>query len=120
MVDVVNLTKKFSLVSELWDPKIIAQLNDYQLKIAKIKGDFVWHSHPETDELFLVVNGELDIHLRDGLLHLKPGELCVIPRGVEHRPAAEKECQILLVEPGGTLNTGDAGGDMTIEETSWI
>lgn len=120
MIDVVNLTKKFSLISKPWDPKIIGQLNDYHLKIAKIEGEFVWHSHPETDEMFLVVAGELTIHLKDGALHLKSGELCVIPRGVEHKPVAEGECQILMVEPAGTLNTGDAGGGMTIEETDWI
>jgi mannose-6-phosphate isomerase-like protein (cupin superfamily) len=95
-------------------------LNDYHLKIAKIQGEFVWHSHPETDELFLVVDGELNIHLRDGLLQLKPGELCVIPKGVEHKPSAGGECQILMVEPAGTLNTGDAGGDRTIDENAWI
>ena len=120
MIDVVNITKKFSLITEQWDPKVIAQLNDYHLKIAKIEGEFVWHSHPETDELFLVVDGELNIHLRDGLLHLKPGELCVIPKGVEHKPTAVGECHILMVEPAGTLNTGDAGGEMTVEETDWI
>jgi len=119
-IDVVNLTEKFSLISELWDPKIIAQLNDYHLKIAKIQGEFVWHSHPETDEVFLVVEGSLDIHLREGDLHLNAGELCVIPQGVEHKPAADQECQILMVEPAGTLNTGDAGGDRTVEETAWI
>lgn len=120
MIDVINLTDKFSLVTDQWDPKIIAQLNDYHLKIAKVKGEFVWHSHPETDEVFLVVDGELTIQLRDGNLTLKPGELCVIPKGVEHKPAAEQECQILMVEPAGTLNTGDAGGEMTIDETDWI
>jgi len=108
------------LISEQWDPKIIGQLNDYHLKIAKIEGEFVWHSHPETDEMFLVIDGELNIHLRDGHLHLRPGELCIIPKGVEHKPAAAEECQILMMEPIGTLNTGDAGGDMTKEETAWI
>lgn len=120
MIDVVNLTEKFSLITEQWDSKIIAQLNDYQVKIAKIQGEFVWHSHPETDEVFLVVNGKLTIHLRDGDLHLEPGEMCVIPSGVEHKPAAEEECQILMVEPAGTQNTGDAGGDRTVEDTAWI
>ncbi len=119
-IDVVNLTQKFSLISEQWDPKIIAQLNDYQVKIAKIQGEFVWHSHPETDEIFLVVDGKLTIHLRDGDLYLEPGEMCVIPSGVEHKPAAEKECQILMVEPAGTRNTGDAGGERTVEDTAWI
>lgn len=120
MINVVNLAEKFSLVNQQWDPKIIAQLNDYHFKIAKIQGEFVWHSHPETDEVFLVVNGKLAIQLRDGNLDLSPGELCVIPRGVEHKPAAEQECQILMVEPAGTLNTGDAGGERTIQETEWI
>lgn len=120
MIDVVNLTEKFSLITEQWDPKIIAQLNDYQVKIAKIQGEFVWHSHPETDEVFLVVNGKLTIHLREGDLHLEPGEMCVIPSGVEHKPAAEEECQILMVEPAGTQNTGDAGGERTVEDTAWI
>ena len=120
MIDVVNLTEKFTLIDKQWDPKIIAQLNDYHLKIAKIQGEFVWHSHPETDEVFLVVEGQLTIHLRDDDLNLSPGELCVIPRGVEHKPAAVEECHILMVEPAGTLNTGDTGGELTIEETEWI
>ena len=119
-INVVNLTHKFSLITKQWDPKIVAQLNDYHIKIAKIQGDFVWHSHPETDEVFLVIEGTLVIHLRDGELQLDTGELCVIPRGVEHKPAAEGECQILMVEPAGTLNTGDAGGDRTVEDTAWI
>ena len=120
MIEVVNLTDKFSLITKQWDPKIIAQLNEYHFKIAKIQGEFVWHSHPETDEVFLVVDGSLSIQLRDGDLHLTQGELCVIPAGVEHKPSAAGECQILMVEPSGTLNTGDAGGDRTIEETEWI
>ena len=119
-IDVVNLTQKFSLISKQWDPKIIAQLNDYQVKIAKIQGEFVWHSHPETDEIFLVIDGKLTIHLRDGDLQLEPGEMCVIPRGVEHKPAAGEECQILMVEPAGTQNTGDAGGERTVADIDWI
>ena len=120
MIEVVNLADKFSLIHDQWDPKVIAQLNDYHLKIAKIQGEFVWHSHPETDEVFIVIKGDLTIHLRDGKLVLAPGELCVIPRGVDHKPAADQECQILMVEPAGTLNTGDAGGERTIEKTDWI
>ncbi len=119
-IDVVNLADKFALITKQWDPKVIAQLNDYHFKIAKIQGDFVWHSHPETDEVFLVVEGSLVIHLRDGELHLDTGELCVIPRGMEHKPAAEQECQILMVEPAGTLNTGDTRGVRTVEDTAWI
>ncbi len=120
MINVVNLADKFALIKEQWDPKIIAQLNDYHFKIAKIQGEFVWHSHPDTDEVFLVVNGLLTIHLRDGDLKLAPGELCVIPKGIEHKPAADRDCQILMVEPAGTLNTGDAGGERTIEVAEWI
>ena len=120
MMSVVNLADKFSQIHSQWDPKIIAQLNDYHLKIAKIQGEFVWHSHPDTDEVFYVVKGQLTIHLREGELQLTAGELCVIPQGVEHKPAAKEECQILMVEPAGTLNTGDAGGEQTIEEIGWI
>jgi mannose-6-phosphate isomerase-like protein (cupin superfamily) len=120
MIEVVNLADKFSLIQDQWDPKVIAQLNDYHLKIAKIQGEFVWHSHPETDEVFIVIQGDLTIHLRDGELQLAPGELCVIPSGVDHKPAADQECQILMVEPAGTLNTGDAGGERTIEQIDWI
>lgn len=120
MTDVVNLTEKFSLITKQWDPRIIAQINNYDLKIAKIQGEFVWHSHPETDEMFLVVEGSLIIHLRDRDLTLGQGELCVIPKGVEHKPAAEEVCQILMIEPAGTLNTGDAGGEKTIQEVDWI
>jgi mannose-6-phosphate isomerase-like protein (cupin superfamily) len=119
-IDVVNLTEKFKRIKDHWDPKIIAQLNDYHLKIAKIQGEFVWHSHPETDEVFLVVDGVLTIQLRDKNLHLKSGELCVIPRGVDHKPAADQECLILMVEPAGTMNTGDAGGERTIVNADWI
>ena len=119
-IKVVNFTQKFSQINEHWDPKIIAQLNDYQFKIAKILGEFVWHSHPETDEVFIVIDGEFEMQLRDGNLTLTEGEMCVIPKGVEHRPFAEKECAIMMVELAGTLNTGDVGGDHTLEELEWI
>lgn len=119
-INVINLSERFGLVEEQWDPKIIAKLNDYHLKIAKIQGEFIWHSHPETDELFQVIKGNLIIHLRDGELILNSGELCVIPRGLEHKPTAIDECFILMIEPAGTLNTGDAGGERTIEEADWI
>ena len=116
----INLAEKFSVLEKHWDPRIIAQLNDYHFNIAKIKGEFVWHSHPETDEMFLVVEGRMSIHLRDGTIDLGAGEMCVIPRGVEHKPAAGEECHILMMEPAGTLNTGDAGGDRTVDEPAWI
>ena len=116
----INFQDKFSLFSEHWSPKIITQMNDYHFKIAKIQGEFVWHSHLETDETFIVIQGKMKIELRDGSVSLKAGEMCIIPKGVEHKPVAEKECHILMVELAGTVNTGDAGGEMTIEETEWI
>jgi len=116
----INIHEKFSLFTEHWSPKIIAQMNDYHFKIAKIQGEFVWHSHPETDEVFIVVQGEMQIAFRDGVAALEEGEMLVVPKGVEHKPIAEEECHILMIEPAGTLNTGDAGGDLTVEEVEWI
>jgi mannose-6-phosphate isomerase-like protein (cupin superfamily) len=115
----INFKDKLAKITELWSPRVIAELNDYQFKLAKIEGDFVWHSHPETDEAFIVVEGELRIDLRDGAVTLKPGELYVVPKGVEHKPYAEHECSILLIEPRGTVNTGDAGGDRTAAQDLW-
>lgn len=110
---VVNLARELAAFDERWAPRIVAQLNDYELKVVKLEGEFVWHAHAETDEAFLVLAGELTIELRDGEVHLRPGELHVVPRGVEHRPRAERECHVLLIEPAGTVNTGDAGGERT-------
>ena len=112
-MDVVNLEDKFGQFSQPWTPRIVARLNDYEVKVVRILGEFVWHSHPDTDELFLVVDGRLTIDLRDGVVELGPGELYVVPRGVEHRPRAEQEVKALLLEPAGVFNTGDAGGDLT-------
>ncbi|TRV77238.1 cupin domain-containing protein [Streptomyces sp. 130] len=109
----VNLADKLSRFSELWSQKKVAVLNDYEVKLAKVKGEFVWHTHADTDELFLVISGRLTIQLRDADVVLEPGELFVVPRGVEHCPVADEETAILLFEPAGTLNTGDAGGPMT-------
>ncbi|MFI8849431.1 cupin domain-containing protein [Streptomyces sp. NPDC053499] len=109
----VNLADKLSQFSELWSQKKVAVLNDYEVKLAKLKGEFVWHSHEDTDELFLVISGRLTIQLRDTDVVLEPGELFVVPRGVEHCPVADEETAIMLFEPAGTLNTGDAGGPMT-------
>ncbi|GIH45202.1 Cupin domain-containing protein [Microbispora rosea] len=112
-LDPVNIADKLSLIDELWTQRKIAGLNDYEIKLAKLKGEFVWHTHPETDELFVVVSGRLTIRLREGDVVLGPGELYVVPRGVEHCPVAEEETAVMLVEPVGTLNTGDTGGPMT-------
>lgn len=106
----VNLADKLSQFSDLWSQKKVADLNDYEVKLAKLKGEFVWHSHEDTDELFLVISGRLTLQLRDGDVVLGPGELYVVPRGVEHCPVADEETAVLLLEPAGTLNTGDAGG----------
>jgi mannose-6-phosphate isomerase-like protein (cupin superfamily) len=111
--DVVDLAEKLSLFSEHWSPKKVAELNDYEVKVVRIKGDFVWHTHEDTDELFLVVDGELTIQLRDRDVVLGPGQLFVVPRGVEHCPRADEEVTALLVEPSGVVNTGDAGGPLT-------
>jgi mannose-6-phosphate isomerase-like protein (cupin superfamily) len=95
-------------------------MNDYHVKLAKVQGEFVWHDHPETDELFLVVQGSLDIHFRDGKVTLHAGEMLVVPKGIEHKPVAEEECHILLVEPAGTVNTGDVVNELTAENDVWI
>ena len=104
----VNLADKFSLFKDYWSPKIVGEVNDSYVKLAKFKGDFVWHKHDQEDELFLVVEGELLVKLRDKDIHLNEGEFVIIPKGVEHLPVAEKEAYVLLIEPKTTLNTGDA------------
>lgn len=116
----IDLKDKLAKFSEHWSPKIVAQMNDYHVKLAKVQGEFVWHDHPETDELFLVVEGELTILFRDGQVTLKAGDLYVVPRGVEHKPVAAQECHILLFEPAGTLNTGNVQNDRTVTHTDWI
>ena len=113
MTRVVDLRERLSLFSEHWSPKVVATLNDYEVKVVKVKGEFVWHSHPDTDELFLVVDGTLTIRLPDGEVSLGPGQLFVVPRGVEHCPVAAHEASLVLVEPTGVVNTGDAGGELT-------
>ncbi|MDP7602594.1 MAG: cupin domain-containing protein [Alphaproteobacteria bacterium] len=116
----VNLADKFSRIFEHWSPKIVAELDDYEVKLAKVEGEFVWHSHTHTDEFFLVNRGELTVEMRDGSVTLGPGEMFVVPRGVEHRPVAVTECEIVMIEPVGTLNTGDAGGARTVTDPEWL
>jgi len=116
----INLKGKLEKFSEHWSPKIIAQMNNYHFKLAKVQGEFVWHDHPETDEMFLVVKGQLEIHLRDGVVTLKEGEMYVVPKGVEHKPVAEQECHIMLVEPAGTVNTGTVVNEKTAANNVWI
>ncbi|MEC3981532.1 cupin domain-containing protein [Amycolatopsis sp. H20-H5] len=109
----VNLDEKLALFNAHWSPKLIAKLNDYEIKLVKIKGEFVWHTHEETDELFLVLEGNLTIQLRTGDITLGPREMYVVPRGVEHCPIAEGEVSAMLIEPTGVVNTGAAGGNLT-------
>ncbi|MAG97406.1 MAG: cupin [Rhodospirillaceae bacterium] len=115
-MEAVNLAAKFSQISEHWQPRIVAQINDLHIKLAKVEGEFVWHSHADTDEFFLVNRGELTIEMRDGSVTLGHGEMFVVPRGIEHRPVAATECEIVMIEPVGTLNTGDAGGERTVAD----
>lgn len=116
----INLKQKLSLVHDQWTPRVVAEMNDYQFKVVKLEGDFVWHDHPETDETFMVIDGQLRIDFRDGSVTVGPGEVYVVPKGVEHKPYAEKEVQLMLIEPRGVLNTGNAGGERTAENDVWI
>jgi len=116
MKDKVNLAAKLTAFDDYFSPKIVGQLNDYKLQLVKVKGQFVWHSHPDTDDFFLVLAGRLTIQLRDRDIELGPGELLVVPRGAEHCPKADDEAHVLLIEPIGTPNTGDTGGELTAAE----
>jgi mannose-6-phosphate isomerase-like protein (cupin superfamily) len=116
----INISNKFKKIDEHWSPKVIAGMNDYQFKLAKVQGEFVWHSHPDTDEVFIIVEGVLEIEFRDGKVKLEAGEMLVVPKGVEHKPVAEHECSIMLVEPKGTVNTGDSKGALTAKNDVWI
>ena len=116
----INLESKFARFSDHWSPRVVAELNDYQFKLVKAEGEFVWHSHQETDEAFIVVEGTLKIEFRDGSVILSAGELFVVPKGVEHRPVARGECKILLLEPRNVVNTGNAGGELTAKKDVWI
>jgi mannose-6-phosphate isomerase-like protein (cupin superfamily) len=116
----INFSEKFNKIDEHWSPRVIAEMNDYQFKLAKVQGEFVWHSHPDTDEVFIVVDGVLEIEFRDGKVRLQAGEMFVVPKGIEHKPVAEHECQIMLVEPKGTVNTGESSGALTAQNDVWI
>jgi mannose-6-phosphate isomerase-like protein (cupin superfamily) len=116
----INFTQKFSLFNEQWTPKVVAEMNEYQFKVVKLKGDFMWHDHKNTDETFIVIDGTLRIDFRNGAVTLRAGEMFVVPKGVEHKPYAEEEVRLLLIEPRGVLNTGDAGGERTAQNDVWI
>lgn len=115
----INLESKLAKITEFWSPKVIAKMNNYHFKIAKVHGEFVWHSHAETDEAFIILDGELTIEMRDGQVTIKKGEMFIVPQGIEHRPVAKTECHLMLVEPVDTINTGDAGGKLTVDE-EWL
>jgi mannose-6-phosphate isomerase-like protein (cupin superfamily) len=116
----INLREKLGRFDEHWAPRVIAELNDYQLKLVKIEGEFVWHNHEHTDEVFLCLDGEMSILFEDGRVDLKRGELFVVKKGVEHKPMAEKECAVLLIEPRGVVNTGEAESQLRAENDVWV
>ena len=116
----VNLNDKLSKFSDHWSPKVIADMNDYQFKLAKIHGEFVWHNHPDTDEVFIVISGQMKFELEDEMIELSAGEMYVVAKGVMHRPSAENECQVMLVEPRGVVNTGDVQSELTASNDVWI
>jgi mannose-6-phosphate isomerase-like protein (cupin superfamily) len=117
----INFNQKYSLFNDRWAPKVIAEMNDYQFKLVKVKGEFEWHTHEDTDETFIVIEGVLQIKFRDGIVNLKQGEMFVVPKGVEHKPLAENEVKILIVEPRGVLNTGNLENNkLTSKNNIWI
>jgi mannose-6-phosphate isomerase-like protein (cupin superfamily) len=116
----INFAQKLSLIADQWQPRVVAEMNDYQFKLVKLQGDFVWHDHKDTDETFVVLEGKLRIDFRDGAVHIGPGEMFVVPKGVEHKPFAEGEVKLMLIEPRGVVNTGDAGGERTAQNDRWI
>ena len=120
MSKAVDLLAKARLLEEPWQPHVVAEMNDYQFKVARLKGGFVWHDHPETDEAFLVLEGQLRIDLPSGAVHLGPGELFVVPAGMQHNPHADEDTLVALIEPRGVRNTGSAGGERTAEQDRWI
>ena len=120
MIEKVNLAAKFASFDEPWQPKVVAELNDAHVRIAEIEGEFVWHHHDDEDELFLVVAGRMRMQFRDGDVVVEPGELIVVPRGVEHCPIGEDGCQIVMVEPKTTLNTGNVRNERTVDEPERI
>ncbi len=116
----INLAQKFGLFTEQWQPKVIAEMNDYQFKVVKLEGDFIWHDHKDTDETFIVIEGTLRIDFRDGAVQIGPGEMFVVPKGVEHKPYAEREVKLMLIEPRGVKNTGEEVGERTATNDVWV
>ena len=116
----INFADKLAKLDQLWSPRVVAELNDYQFKLVKLQGEFVWHRHDDTDEAFVVLHGELEIGFRDRNVTVGPGEMFVVPKGIEHITRAASECHVLLIEPRGVVNTGDAGGALTAPNDVWI
>ncbi|WP_460120888.1 cupin domain-containing protein [Pseudomonas sp. S2_C03] len=116
----LNFAEKISRIGPHWSPRVIAEMNDYQFKVVKLLGDFIWHDHLDTDETFIVLDGQLRIDFRDGHVLVNAGEMYVVPKGVEHKPCAEQEVKLLLIEPRGVLNTGNEGGERTAQNDVWI
>ncbi|MDM9561093.1 cupin domain-containing protein [Bordetella petrii] len=116
----INFAEKLARIDDYWSPRVVAELNDYQFKLVKIQGDFIWHDHADTDEAFIVLAGRLRIDLRDGPVEIGPGEMYVVPRGVSHKPYAEQEVQMMLIEPRGVLNTGGEASERTAQNDVWI
>jgi mannose-6-phosphate isomerase-like protein (cupin superfamily) len=116
----INLKEKLSMFSEHWSPKIVAEMNDYHIKLVKIKGDFVWHNHDDTDEVFIVIEGKMKIEFEKKTVELNEGEMYVVPKGVDHKPFAESECKIMIIEPSGVVNTGNIESNLTASNDVWI
>ena len=116
----INFSEKLTLFDDHWQPRVVAEMNDYQFKVVKIQGDFIWHSHQDTDETFIVLDGTLRIDFRDGHVDIGAGEMYVVAKGIEHKPFAEQEVKMLLIEPRGVINTGDQGGERTARNDIWI
>ena len=116
----ININEKFEKISDYWSPRVIAEMNNYQFKLAKVKDEFIWHKHDDTDETFFVINGNLTIEFRNDKVSLGPGEMIVVPKGIEHKPLASNECEIMLIEPKGVINTGDKENKMTAPNDQWI
>ncbi len=120
MMEIVNLKEKLSLFNEHWTPKIVGELNGQQVKLAKLKGEFIWHSHADEDELFMIIKGQLKIEFRDRMVELSEGEMIIVPKGVEHRPIADEEVHVMLFEPAATKHTGAIEHELTKKELDWI
>jgi mannose-6-phosphate isomerase-like protein (cupin superfamily) len=118
--DAINFKDKFTNFTDHWSPRVIAEMNDYQFKLVRVEGEFVWHEHPDTDEVFIDIEGTLTIEFRGGAVSLDSGEMFVIPKGVEHKPVANSECKLLIVEPKGVINTGVSDNELTAPNNIWV